>query len=156
MEIGARNWNLRDLHPQGHLNAFSSLGLGAPHYSPAVALGSQSGPDGEIARTATRGQCRPIHGPWDGHAVFVSRLYGSFRWNQCVNALVCTTTVRVYYFVCLWMQDLATPVGVCGCPFGAHRGPLIPTPGKSVFITGRVPGKDREDHSLTLCLILTL
>lgn len=66
----AGNWDKRDPHPQGHLHAFSSLGVpvpwvwvrSLPGYGSAVATERQGGPDREITRIATRGQCCPIHG----------------------------------------------------------------------------------------------
>lgn len=110
----------------------------------AVAPRSRSGPNSEMIRRATRGRCCPTHSPWD-QPVFVSEGF-SRRVCECEFECECvcvTLCISDGVFVpASWCMQLSIFVHIFVFQF---------SPQKRVFVTPGPPGKDREDHGLTLC-----
>lgn len=157
--MGAGSWNSRDLHPQGHLTALSSLGVSVPWvWCPPLWLSWGSGkPVWARWRDCQNSHQRavlPHARPSGRHCLCVSDCVDLSDLNVCVCVVVYNDCVSILLCVSLgggvWLGQSVYVVA----HFCAHLGPPIPTPGGSVFITPRVPGKDKSTASL--CMILTL
>ena len=152
MGIGAGNWNCTNLILGGIYMLLPPWepqfpGSGSPCNSSAVALESQSGSYREMIIKATRGQCCPIHSPWD-QPVFVSQMVWVFQGVcvcVCVCVLLCASSMRLFI-----QASVYAVVHFC-----SHLSPYFP-PHQRVCWSLREPQEQTSESTASPHAVLTL